>query len=336
MTGWSRWAGWVVMGGLGIVVGCKGEAPDEAVRAAADAGAPPAPTPVVDAVPDGGAPAAAADAGAAVAHALIPTTVLAAGPAATIQIAGDGRGVVGITSSNGLWALGAGETTPRALVPDGAAPSPHAYLYGQLILAGDDVYWVDRIVGALHHVRRDGGGDDVLKSNLIRPGTLATDDERVYWSECTYVGEGGGVIRALARGAAPGTAPTTLVSLDPLDAVESLAVSGGVVYWVQFISVDATIYISGLFTAPTATLLAGGAGTPNAHGGDTFGLTATVAAVGDTLRVSGRGRRAGPRRRGARDRRGRRPAGATFVDGGGNLVAVAPADLKAAALNQAP
>jgi hypothetical protein len=405
MRGWSSWAGWLVMGALGIVVGCKGEALDEAVRAAADAGAPPAPTPIVDGVPDGAAPVATADAGApaaaadggapapdaAVAPPLVPTTMLAAAPEGTAQLAADARGVVGITGGNGVWALDAGAATPRLLVPGRATPE-YTQLYGQLILAGDDIYWLDLVGSVLHHVRRDGG-DEVLASNLVRPGSLAADDDRVYWSECTYEGRGGGVIRALPRGVAPGSAAVTLFTADLFSAIGSLAVSSDALYWTEFNSF-ATIYFGGLFSAPVAALMSGGGATGLDHAGASYGVAAiggqiyfgafhgtfeeativarlyepgdllyslsilpfqvsltAIAVVDDVLAVTGTQAEgqsknlyafpvdgAGPIlvAQNLQTAAVTGPSGATFVDAAGNLVAIAPADLKAAALNRAP
>jgi hypothetical protein len=227
----------------------------------------------------------------------------------------------------------------------------------------------------------------------VGSGTLAADDDRVYWSECTYEGRGGGVIRALPRGAAPGSAPAPLTTLDLFSAFGSLTVLGGALYWTAYDSF-ATIHFGGMSTAPIATLLAGtGSGTALEHAGSAFGATAiggqiyfgafhglleqvtmvarlyepgdllyslsilpyrvdltAIAEVGDVLAVTGvqadlsenlyafRDAGAGPILVAEKLQTAAvaGPNGATFVDAAGNLVAIAPADLQAAAFNRAP
>jgi len=86
---------------------------------------------------------------------------------------------------------------------------------------------------------------------------VTADDSRVYWlEESAQPAYGGGTIRCLDGDAAPGDSPSDLVTISELGDVSSIAAAGGSLYWTPYIQ-GATVYYSGLSTAPVTALLAG-------------------------------------------------------------------------------
>jgi hypothetical protein len=267
--------------------GCGGRSLEGVVPT--DAGATLSPPPTDGRAPpqaDSGATEPSADAGAVgqsdaaapsdTAWPLAQTHRLTTESVEAVQLATNGSAVFGLTADSGVWSLAAGDTSVHVLVSPAAPPTAR---WGSGIAAsGSDVYWLDKINGTLHRTHADGSGDDVLADGLNSPDTLAIDDTRVYWSEVSYLGEGGGRIRSLPRDAAPGGAPATLVSVGLMNAISSLAASRGTLYWTAFISIGSTVYYASLFAGSTDTLLSGGSGS-SIDGSNPYAVTATGGAV---------------------------------------------------------
>ena len=266
------WSGWVAVVVVAAGAGCGGRLGND--FGAADAGATLSPRPTAEpgtgGPPDGGASDAA--------WPLVRTHRLTTESVEAVQLATNGSAVFGITDHNGVWSLPPGDTAVRMLVAPGDRAAPSGEWGSRLVAAGNDLYWVDRAAGALHRTRADASADEVLADGLNGVDTLAVDDTRVYWSEVTYIRQGGGIIRSLPRDAAPRDPPATLVSVDMMSAISSLAASGGTLYWTSFKSIGTTMYGAGLFAGSVEALLLGGSGAP-LEGNNPYGVTAIGGAV---------------------------------------------------------
>src|SRR5262249_19686652 len=146
-----------------------------------------------------------------------PPPALATRPLTSVTVdaemlVADDAGLYWVTSANQVWALPVGDEVPHLLATAGAPPYRGCGYPGRLVGAGPDLFWFAQRSGGLattvlHRTAKDGGSDDVLTAGLKINGgyNLAADDARVYWTEYVDVDSGGGgVIRTLPRGAAPG------------------------------------------------------------------------------------------------------------------------------------
>ena len=268
--------------------GCGGTSPllpGSAVQGAADAGlAEPADAGTSSgAVAVGSTPDAATDAGCVTTagapdggyvRPVVRTTQLATVPAGTTKLLGDPAAVFGVTNMGMIWALDAGATTVRQVVPGAntTAARPAA-------LTDQDLFWADPSAGTLHRTARDGTADVVLAGGLSWPSLVTADQSRVYWFEAAPNGGGaGGTIRSLPVDAAPGDRPDALATVDGLQSVWSMVATDGSLYWTPY-EAFSTVYYASLVTAPVADLLAGGAGAalPGIEG--PYQLTAAGAVV---------------------------------------------------------
>jgi hypothetical protein len=192
------------------------------------------------------------------------------------ELAANGSTVFGLTANDCVWSLAAGDTSVRVLIAPTDRDAGH--LGTGLVASGNDLFWLDHVKGAVHRTRADGSADEVLADGLTGPATLAVDDARLYWSEVSYLGQGGGRIRSLPRDARPGDPPATLVSVGQMSAISSLAASRGTLYWTSFISIGSTVYYASLFAGSTESLLQGGSGSL-VDGSNPYAVTATGDAV---------------------------------------------------------
>jgi hypothetical protein len=147
------------------------------------------------------------------------------------------------------------------------------------VLAGGDVFWLGSARSALHRTRADGTGDDVV-ARAVRGDNLVADAAHVYWTETLgSYGQGAGAVHMLPFAAAPGTAPTTLVTAAVNEEIASLAIRDGVLYWTPFGAIGATAYSSVMRRAPVAALADGDAGVIVGVPSSPFGLFAAADAL---------------------------------------------------------
>ena len=189
---------------------------------------------------------------------LAQTHRLTTGSVQAVRLAANNSAVFGMTDHNGIWSLAAGDSAIRMIVPPGDTTVYPSDWGSRFVVSGSDLFWLDRIAGALHHAKIDGSDDQVLAAGLDGPDTLAVDDTRIYWSEVTHLQQGGGIVRSLPRNAAPGDAPVILVSVGETSGIASLVASGGAIYWTSFVSIGSTVYYASLTGASTDALLHGG------------------------------------------------------------------------------
>jgi hypothetical protein len=261
MRGWSSWlAGWLA---LSAGFGCE-------LMPRSNAGS----------APDGGL-VMSADAGTS-GEMLPPTRQLATVPTPAVQLAADDRAIYGLTAAGGIWRVRSDATAPESVIAGGGLTGRGGDA-GALIVAGGDLFWVDcqTTTGTLHRLPTNGGRDDALRSGVeCEPGALAGDDEYVYWAEPADAADesAGDLIRALPRTAAAGDPPSLLASTGRDWVVRSMVSYAGSLYWTTYEPV-ATGFYAGLFTAPVATLLAGGSATQRDDLGDSYGLAASCGGV---------------------------------------------------------
>jgi len=178
----------------------------------------------------------------------------------------DGDGVYWVTVDNQPWALDAGSSTPRPLAP-AAGLSVVCLGTGRLAAAGDALFWTatrrdDTTLTSELHRTEKRGTDVVLVAGLVYadPADVVVDAEHVYWNEGTGSNDGrspGALVRAIARDAAPGTAPRTLISVSPFDLIAEVAIIGQTLYWVDVGVVGTTVFIPGTQSARLDLLWAG-------------------------------------------------------------------------------
>jgi hypothetical protein len=193
-----------------------------------------------------------------------------------VALAADDSGIYWISPANGLWFLPAGFPIPVPLAPD-AKPGPYCcWCTTPPVPAGSSVFWVGSNQSGLHRTRKDGGGDEIAVA-LPTIGRLAGAAGGVYWTEGTSSNGDGGVIRALAVDAAPGSTPATLVQLGFDQDISSLAAGDDALYWTPYDAVGSTVYTAMLWTAPLGLLANGGAGTALEAFGSPYAATSTDA-----------------------------------------------------------